>query len=101
VQHVQGEEPTSDKPYEGVIPQKFYESVFQLQNGSETDSNEYEWDSIHDDEFWRDKQIDTIHKYTPILIQGERSGTQPFEFEPQYDNDSNEDDSDSSEIDNQ
>jgi hypothetical protein len=101
VHHIHGEEPTSDKPHEDVIPQRFYESVFQLQNGSETDSNEYEWDSIHDDEFWRDKQIETINKYAPILIQGEGLGTQPLEFEPRYDNDSNEDNSDSSEIDNQ
>ena len=81
MQHAHGDESTSAKPHEDVT-QKFYESVFKLQNGSETDSNEYEWDSIHDDEFWRDKQIDTIHKYAPILIQGEGSGTQPLEFKP-------------------
>jgi hypothetical protein len=45
-------------------------------------------------------KFDTIHKYAPILKQGEGLGTQSLDFEPRYDNDSSEDDLDFNEIDN-
>lgn len=90
----------SDKHHEDVTLQKPYGSVFQLQDGSDTDSNEYEWDTIYNDEFWRDKQVDTIHKYALVLIQGESLGTQSLELDSRYNNDSTEDDSIFHKIDN-
>lgn len=75
-------------------------TILRLHDNSDIDSNEYEWDTIYD-EFWRDKKVDFIQKYTPILTQGESSRTQPLDYVLQDDHDSSKDDSIQNETDNQ
>lgn len=63
-----------------------------MQASSEIDSNEREWDSPSE---WscKDKDIDVVQTYTPILYEGQSSGYRPFEFGSQHiDDDSSEDD---------
>lgn len=52
--------------------QQVVERILQLQasDAHETDSNEYEWDSLFEDSC-QDKEIDVVQKYTPIREEGQ------------------------------
>lgn len=65
-----------------------------INNNSKIDYGEYEWDTIQNYEFWRDKQVDVIHKYACPLIKGEGSGTQPHKSKIQHDYTSSDTESD-------
>lgn len=62
------------------IPIRFIEVTWD--SDSETDSNEYEWDSCSD--VTKNIEVDTIHAYTPKSHEGQGSRSQPFEFGPQH-----------------
>lgn len=65
---------------------------FRLQASSEIDSNEWEWDSPSK-ESCEEKDIDVVQAYAPIIYEGKRLGSWPFEYGSQHiDDDSSEDD---------
>lgn len=78
--------------------QNLYDKIHKLQASSETDSNEWEWDSP-DEISCHEKEIDVIQTYAPILYKGQSSRSRPFEFGAKHINDSSEDDQIQNEID--
>lgn len=77
------------------------ERILQLQasDDHETNSNEYEWDSLSE-ESCENKEIDVVHKYANLLKEGQGLGSRLLEIGSQHIDDSSEDDSTQSEIDN-
>lgn len=83
------------------MAQRVVERILQLQasDDHETDSNEYEQESLSK-ESCHNSEIDVVHKYAPLLEEGQGSGSRPLELGSQHIDDSSEDDSTQSEIDN-